>query len=203
MPVSGIYSIRNKINDKLYIGSSIDILKRFGRHRFCLRKGIHDNIHLQSSWKKYGEDSFDFEIVESSISKNLLEERENFYIAKFEIGNTETNVFNPVKGYNTFWAGRTGWANPKKIKRGKDHPNFGKPSYFKNHTTESKNRISKNCARIKTYVLTDNLENEIIVRNLRKFCRENTLSDSSLEHFKSGKVKKWHNFVAIRRLEVN
>lgn len=203
MPVSGIYSIKNKTNHKLYIGSSVGILKRFVKHRSCLRKGIHHNIHLQSSWEKFGEDNFDFDIIESNIPRNLLEERENFYISKFGIGNTETDFFNPSKGYNMYWAGKTGCIDPKKIKRGKDHPNFGKPSYFKNHTIESKNQISKNSARIKIFILVDNLGNEIIVKNLRKFCRENDLSDSSLAHFKVGKVKKWYNFIAIKRLGVN
>lgn len=67
-----IYKIRNVINDKFYVGSTVDSRKRFWAHRKALRLGNHDCIYLQRAWDKYGEDCFKFEIVEQLNSKEEL-----------------------------------------------------------------------------------------------------------------------------------
>lgn len=77
---SGIYSIKNKINKKEYIGQSIDVERRWKNH--CERYGndywvqdIDNDIH------KYGKDNFIFSIIEECSSDKLLE-REKFWIKK-------------------------------------------------------------------------------------------------------------------------
>ena len=70
----GIYRIYNKIDGKSYIGSSCHIEKRFKEHKAALRKGIHVNKHLQGAWNKYGEDAFEFKVVEVVDRDHLLEE---------------------------------------------------------------------------------------------------------------------------------
>ena len=60
---SGIYSIRNKANGKLYVGSTVDFASRWANHRCQLRKGDHDNSYLQRAWVKYGEDAFEFAVL--------------------------------------------------------------------------------------------------------------------------------------------
>lgn len=85
--VSGIYVIRNKKNNKVYIGSSFDIRKRTNAHKNDLRKGKHHNKYLQNSWNKYGERSFEFKILERCEIDMLLE-REQFWINS--IGNELT-----------------------------------------------------------------------------------------------------------------
>jgi len=60
---SGVYQIRNLINSKCYIGSSINIEGRFVEHRRKFRLCIHENIHLQRAWNKYGGDNFGFSIL--------------------------------------------------------------------------------------------------------------------------------------------
>ena len=44
--MTGIYSIINIVNNKRYIGQSINIEERVKRHFRELRKGIHHNHHL-------------------------------------------------------------------------------------------------------------------------------------------------------------
>lgn len=61
---SGVYAIRNKINSKIYIGSTSLFYRRFSRHRVSLRNGTHPNQHLQAAWNKYGEDNFSFTVLE-------------------------------------------------------------------------------------------------------------------------------------------
>lgn len=67
-----IYKIRNVVNDKFYVGSTVDSRKRFWAHRKALRLGNHDCTHLQRAWDKYGEDCFKFEIIEQLNSKEEL-----------------------------------------------------------------------------------------------------------------------------------
>lgn len=73
---SGIYEIVNTINGKRYVGSAVDLDRRFREHRYNLTRGKHINRHLQSSWLKYGEQSFSFVVLELCSSKKLLIRRE-------------------------------------------------------------------------------------------------------------------------------
>lgn len=57
---SGIYAISHIDSRKMYIGSAVNIQRRFGQHVRALRNGSHVNGKLQSAWNKYGEDSFSF-----------------------------------------------------------------------------------------------------------------------------------------------
>ena len=50
-----------------------------------MNKNIHKNPHLQSSWKKYGNDNFEFLIIKEVESNNLLiEEQKYLDVAKTE-----------------------------------------------------------------------------------------------------------------------
>lgn len=44
--ISGIYCIKNIINNKRYIGQSSDINTRWMKHRIALNEGSHHNRHL-------------------------------------------------------------------------------------------------------------------------------------------------------------
>lgn len=59
---SGIYVIVNVTNGHRYIGQASCLRRRLNNHRSCLRRGIHDNAHLQRAWNKYGEHAFDFKV---------------------------------------------------------------------------------------------------------------------------------------------
>jgi group I intron endonuclease len=78
--ISGIYAIKNKTNNKLYIGSSVSPTQRWQKeHLPALNKNKHYNRHLQHSWNKYGENNFEFLILEE-CNENLLVEREGYWI---------------------------------------------------------------------------------------------------------------------------
>lgn len=61
----GIYEIRNTKNNKIYIGSSKHVGKRWKQHKYMLRENKHHSIYLQNAWNKYGEDSFDFNLIDT------------------------------------------------------------------------------------------------------------------------------------------
>jgi len=77
---SGIYCIRNKANGKAYVGSAINLQKRRNTHLRRLRDGKHVNAPLQSAWKKYHEESFEFVILEFVDDRASLVQREQHWI---------------------------------------------------------------------------------------------------------------------------
>lgn len=77
---SGIYTITNKVNGKKYIGSAVNVGRRFSDHLKRLRKNEHHSIALQNAWNKYGEAEFIFAVVEIVSDKNMLIEREQEWI---------------------------------------------------------------------------------------------------------------------------
>lgn len=88
----GIYCIKNKINGKVYIGSSNNIERRFKRHKTELNTNSHSNKYLEKAYKKYGKDNFEFIILELCTQEELIQ-REIFFINKYD-------SLNYLKGYN-------------------------------------------------------------------------------------------------------
>ena len=74
--MSGIYNIRNIVNDKVYIGSAVSFKLRWNCHQNDLLNNRHVNNKLQNSYNKYGKDSFVYEIIEYVDNKTQLIERE-------------------------------------------------------------------------------------------------------------------------------
>lgn len=64
--VSGVYAIENTVNGKVYIGQSRNVYGRWLKHRGQLRKGAHDNRHLQRAWDKDGEAAFVFVFLDAA-----------------------------------------------------------------------------------------------------------------------------------------
>lgn len=89
---SGVYGIRNKVNGKLYVGSSINLGARWSGHKSQLRKGTHGNTHLQSSWVKYGEAAFEFGLL-TLCPVDELDHWEGHFIEVFRTAERE-------RGYN-------------------------------------------------------------------------------------------------------
>lgn len=79
----GIYCIRNTINNKLYIGQSIDLDGRWSKHKSELNRHVHFNSQLQKDWIEHGQIAFEFEILEL-CSESKLDEKEQFYINKYD-----------------------------------------------------------------------------------------------------------------------
>lgn len=98
-----IYIIKNNINDKVYIGQSLNAQKRFLEH--C--KGNYDNSLIDAAIQKYGKEHFYYEILESQIEN--YNEREKYWIKQY-------NSLNPL-GYNLLEGGQE---PPRYI--GEEHP---------------------------------------------------------------------------------
>ena len=89
----GIYKIKCLKNGKVYIGQSVNIKKRLIEHIRELEKGTHDNQKMQSSYNKYGGNSFTFEVLEVVDDKKHLTSREKYWASEFD-------SFSNEKGFN-------------------------------------------------------------------------------------------------------
>lgn len=90
---SGIYKITNIINNKIYVGSTVNFKRRKQKHFYALENNKHDNNYLQKAYNKYGKANFKFEIIEYIENKENLLKREQFWI-------DELNVCDRNIGYN-------------------------------------------------------------------------------------------------------
>lgn len=76
-----IYCIKNSINGKVYVGSAIKGLSsRKYLHRKLLNTGLHHSKHLQRAWNMYGEDVFEWHVLEKLKSKTNIIDREQFWM---------------------------------------------------------------------------------------------------------------------------
>lgn len=78
---SGIYVLRNVLDDKEYIGSAVDLARRKAQHLSALRNKRHINPHLQGAFNRDGEAAFVWEVLEVCEASALLE-REQFHLSQ-------------------------------------------------------------------------------------------------------------------------
>lgn len=148
----GVYKIKNIVNDKFYIGSSIDIHKRWIKHKCELHKNRHHNRHLQHAFNLYGFDSF-IHVVLEVCDRSIIAEREQHYIDLL----FDENCYNIYKkAYNV---------------NGESHHMFGKT-----HTEEAKLKIKQARAKqtithsedTKAKISKGNIGKKISISHLRK-----------------------------------
>lgn len=143
---SGVYSITNKINGKMYIGSSSKGLDgRWKSHIRCLRRGKHHSYHLRQAWNKYGEGVFEFRVLFywPAEPKQALLDMETAAIAVYK-------TCDPEFGYNILsTAGSSlGVKHTKEACANMSRAHIGKmtgpqnPNYGKCFSKETRDKIS-------------------------------------------------------------
>lgn len=75
-----IYCILCKPNNKKYIGKDSRYPKRINDHKIRLRGRYHINKYLQRSWNNYGENNFEFQILEEVEDNKNVYNREKYWI---------------------------------------------------------------------------------------------------------------------------
>ena len=92
--MTGVYKITNEVNNKVYIGQSVNIATRWSEH---LRRPFNQNdknydSYFYRSIRKYGIENFTFVILEQCSQKNL-NDREQYWINFYQ-------AFRKEFGYN-------------------------------------------------------------------------------------------------------
>lgn len=104
--IKSIYIIKNKINDKVYIGQSVNPHRRFIQH-LCNGNRLLDSLPIHLAINKYGKDNFYYEILEKDIEN--YNEREKYWISYYDSQSPN--------GYNISEGGQT-----NEFLKGEKHP---------------------------------------------------------------------------------
>lgn len=133
-----IYKATNKKNNKSYIGQTINSLddRKYGH---ILSSKQNSDLVFHQAIRKYGEDNFDWEILEECSSIEELNEREMFYIKELDTYG---------KGYNMNEGGWNATHDKKTIEKmsksrkewhsKNDTTGENNPFYGKTHSEETK-----------------------------------------------------------------
>ena len=98
--MKAIYKWTNLLNQKVYIGKSVDVAKRLREYRYEIKRG--HTRPIISAMRKYGLDNFNFEILENcdDLTHEQILEREQYWMDYYDALNEE-------KGYNILKAEET------------------------------------------------------------------------------------------------
>lgn len=143
--LAGTYQIINKLNKKIYNGSTSNMKFRFYSHKYNLKRN-KDSELLQKDWNKYGSDVFTT-IINKEIAyvwdwkkwskqQKLLLEESLLYWEQLRIDEDES--YKPEKGYNIF-------KNAGSFPKGRETPDSVKQKMRKPHCK----RIVKKCKKLR------------------------------------------------------
>lgn len=124
----GIYGAIHRDSGRVYVGSSVNIGKRWKEHRSAIKRPTSPKFH--NALRKYGFEAFDFEVLEECAHGDF-QQRERFYI---QFVDSVANGFNLE-------------AIPGKPHLGRNHSEIHKEriraaATGKKHSYESKERMS-------------------------------------------------------------
>lgn len=127
-----IYSINNPINGKKYIGQTTrKFKKRIWEYKSAYTNNKFTNEHLGNAFKKYMWNNFEFKIIDTAQTIDELNQKEIFYIKKY-------NTTNRDFGYNIATGGNNTIPTKETLKK-MSLAHLG----IKQHDEWVKNRISK------------------------------------------------------------
>lgn len=113
-----IYGIYCNKSRKFYVGSSTQFKQRKLSHLRSLKNNKHHSIKLQRAWNKYGEDCFNFIILEEFKDEDVILKKEQNWIDKLDSYNN---------GYNSRKDATPCPSGNKNGMFGKQPPNTGRP----------------------------------------------------------------------------
>ena len=146
-----IYKIVNKINNKIYIGQTIEFRKRMSHHYAALSKNRHCSLYLQNSFNKHGVDNFYIEIIEECTLVNICL-REQYWIETLKSYDKEL-------GYNILINSPSPWYG----KRTKEHcENISKGLTGKHPSLETRKRQSD--ARKGRFTGSENINSRVVLQ---------------------------------------
>jgi len=173
----GVYTITNRLDGKMYVGSSNNIEGRISSHKSCLRNNNHKNAKLQNAVNKHDLINFDFEILEECELEHQFATECYWY-----------NMLNP--SYNLVGVNPNGGGSWSIEQKDAQRLNSG-------------NRVRVMCTPVDSeddrecYLFeSQNQAAEIMFPELRKISSVQSISkvvQGKLKHYKGWHFKRWHN----------
>jgi len=195
------------VTGEKYIGFASNFRKRKNEHKY-------DSFHINSddyyscfhkAIREYGWNNFSWEVIYQSLDRDhCLKVMENHFIVEHR---TFTG-FSDCNGYNSTLGGEGcfGYKHTEEHKEylrirytGENNPMYGK-SYVRDDEhrmymsllltgiKKSPEHIQKRVATVsRDWILIDPNGNQLQIKNLKEFCRQNSLNQSSMGKVASGK----------------
>jgi group I intron endonuclease len=211
---SGVYQIRCIATGQFYIGSAVNMPARWAQHRRSLQRCVHTNKHLQQAWIRYGEENFEFTVVEY-VTRAFLLRIEQEWIDKSQCTDREIG-FNicpfadsPRAILAQVWEGFIE-PNGNEITifnlhefcrlRGLDFPSMHRLAMGKSKLKSYKGWTHKNSVRQRDYIKTydgfiDPDGHPVgAITNLAAFCRERELDKTHMVAVAHGRICSHHGW---------
>lgn len=125
-----IYAVTNLINGKKYVGRTSNPEARFARHKLDARNGSDLVFHM--AIRKYGEDSFEMEIIDKCESVEEAIELEKKFISELKTHIHESSGgYNMTSGGDGFSSEETSFYLNKRTSEGRNPFQVGNAGYEK------------------------------------------------------------------------
>jgi len=131
---TGVYLIRNTVNQKYYVGSTERSFGSRFRGHITRSKKQESNPKFQSSWNKYGANAFQFEILEICETKDCISYEQAWM-----------KSLNPILNIAQIAGNTRGYKHTEEYKKRSSESRMGKPSGAKGkkRTEETRKRLSE------------------------------------------------------------
>lgn len=188
-----IYLISNDINNKLYIGQTIQTLnKRFNGHCCYSKSDRSSNMYIKRAIHKYGKDKFHIKLIEE-CPVNLLNEREKYWINYYDSYNT---------GYNLTLGGQS--SNYFSLHRLEDTIDIKK---FKQYILEFKPSIGEvvshfGISKCSIYNLIKRLNNPNLILNSYNPRKAKSIDDVDSDELKKLYLEGWSIQDLVKKYKV-
>lgn len=192
----GIYLIVNSNTNMMYIGSSVDIEKRWKQHQHTLNNGIHDNRYLQFAWDKHGSSCFRLAIGQIVIDANELVQIEQLWLeklfnnCKFKLYNVNPKADRPPSMLGC----KRDTKAVQKTQQTKKHYKSFIPNYG----------VSEQVWNAKEYIAISPDGTTYLFKSLSQFCREHGLTREGMRDVANGTrqhYKLWRCYEATAELK--
>lgn len=189
-----IYLASSKTTGKYYVGQTIEGLRRRTMNHKNKSRKIQTSHKFYNAINKYGFNDFNwFILMEAPQDElNALE------ILIIGILDTYENGYNSTRGGDTTFGYKHSEETKLKVSEhhadvsGKNNPMFGK-----RRTKEEKLKMGENRCK-NNYKITEPDGNILIIKNLRRFCRENKLTRFYMYQVANGKKEKYKSYKCER-----
>lgn len=178
--LTGIYTVTNIIDNKIYVGYSKNCNKRFAEHTSLLLNNKHKNLHLQNAWNKYGKDKFVFEILEE-CDKQYLASQEHYWVItlntrdfNFGYNILPTHPFKLNSGHSLETKSKQRLSALKRKNYKEQLEQLRISNVGKKASVETLEKMSKN-REVYKYKIIDKEGNIYDCTNLRKFSKQHNI----------------------------
>ncbi len=181
-----IYKATNKINDKVYVGQTVQSLRiRKSRHIYDANNGCDFNFHR--AIRKYGINNFEWVIIRICNNINELNAFEQYYILYYD---------SMDNGYNLKSGGRNGFLSEET--KAKISKNNTRPMLGKHLSTETKEKLRQ--ARLGSK--HSDVTKELMSKNSTKYWLGKKLSKEHCENLRIAHINKKASVEAREKMSI-